>query len=186
MMLLLQALQGSFSIRTMREKSRISNFKVVSSHLIKSRGWIDSVLDDHGVLRACATPAINSTNQTSLQRITSFATRTMIHHTHELIDHLRREHTLKGFWFSDQEGSLLSSQSMYCLQEISYQANTSANVTVSDKSHDGLSATLFLLGNWHFWPLVRQAWRAYSETLDAGGVCSPSWTYVRFFSSWPT
>ena len=55
------------------------------------------VLDGHGVLkvnrRVLSLPGtINSTNQIILQRITSFATRTMIRHTHELTGHLGREH----------------------------------------------------------------------------------------------
>ena len=46
-----------------------------------------------------------------------------------------------------------------------YQANDSTNDTSSDKSHDGLSVTLFLLRNGPFWPLVDQAWREYTEKL---------------------
>ena len=55
------------------------------------------VLDGHGVLKVkrrvlSLTGTINSTNQIILQRITSFATRTMTRHTHELTGHLGREH----------------------------------------------------------------------------------------------
>ena len=39
------------------------------------------------------------------------------------------------------------------------------NNTSSDKSHNGLSASLFLLRNGPFWPLVDQAWREYTEKL---------------------
>ena len=176
MMMLIQALQGSFSIRPMREISRISNLRVVSSHLLKSRDWIDFVLDGHGVLRACVTPAIRtlqirSVSKGSLALLQERWFNTPMNWSVSLGVNIPLPKYAKSFWFSDQEGSLLSSQPMYCLQEISYQANASANVTVSDKSHDALSATLFLLGNGHFWPLVRQAWRGYSETLDAGGAC---------------
>lgn len=53
----------------------------------------------------------------------------------------------------DKEGSLLCCQPMYCLQGISSQASDTANGTFSDKSHDGLSASLFLLRNGPFCPL---------------------------------
>ena len=46
--------------------------------------------------RACLSPpaTVNSTNQIILQRITSLATRTMIHHPHELIGRLGCEHII--------------------------------------------------------------------------------------------
>ena len=55
------------------------------------------VLDGHGVLKVKRrvlplSSTINCTNQIILQRITSFATRKMIRHTHELTGHLGREH----------------------------------------------------------------------------------------------
>ena len=69
---------------------------------LKSKGSskiasLHPVLDGHGVLkvkrRVISLPGtISSTNQIILQRITSFATRTMIRNTHELTGHLGREH----------------------------------------------------------------------------------------------
>jgi len=64
--------------------------------------------------------AINSTIQIILLRITSFATRTMIRHTHELIDHLGREHMIakvrERFWIPQIRKAVCSvlSQCIVC------------------------------------------------------------------------
>lgn len=165
MMMLIQALQGSFSIRPMREISRISNLRVESILYLMATAFWGRVLPPPSTLQ------IRSASKGSLALLQERWFTTPMNWLVTLGVNIPLPKYAKSFWFSDQEGSLVSSQPMYCLQEISYQANASANVTVSDKSHDGLSATLFLLGNGHFWPLVRQAWRGYSETLDAGGAC---------------
>ena len=93
-MILLQSLEGSISICPIRKKLNISNLRVVSSHQVKSRVWILYLMATACVKGLVLSPpaAINSTNQIILQRITSFATGTMIRHTHELIGHLGREH----------------------------------------------------------------------------------------------
>ena len=63
-------------------------------------------------------PAIISTNQINLQRSSSFATRTMIRHTYELIGHPGREHIIAKvrlkFWIS-QIGMLLCSVLSRCI-----------------------------------------------------------------------
>ena len=66
---------------------------------------LNRVLDGHGVFkvkrRVLSLPGtMNSTNQIILQRITSFATRTMIRHTHELSGHLGREDSTREIWDS--------------------------------------------------------------------------------------
>ena len=75
------------------EKFWISNLRVV----VKSRVCIPylmatAFLKLKGVGYPYVPGTISSTNQIILQRITSFATRTMIRHTHELTGHLGREH----------------------------------------------------------------------------------------------
>jgi len=86
--------------------------------------------------------------------ITSFAMRTMIRHTYDLIGHLGREHII---------AEVLSS-----LQEVSCQADDSANGTSSDKLHNGLSASLFFLRNGHFGPLC----------IKLGGSTVKRWCFL--------